>query len=64
MENRKIQMIFGNEPGNVETKVGKTHIITKTTAEIVEPKKNKPSEGFLKFKLDFQIISEEDERSS
>lgn len=64
MENRKIQIIFGNQAGNVEAKVGKTHIITKTTAEIVEPNKNKPSEGFLKFNLDFSILSEEDEKSS
>jgi len=64
MENRKISIIFGNEPGNVEAKIGNTHIITKTTAEIVEPKKNKPSEGFLKFKVDFSVLAEEDEKTS
>ena len=40
--------------------MGKTHVISKVTAEIVEPKKNKPSEGFLVFKTDLSMMAEED----
>jgi len=32
--------------------MGNTHVIAKTTSEIVEPKPEKSSEGFLKFNVD------------
>ncbi|KRX00598.1 Ribosomal protein S5 domain 2-type fold [Pseudocohnilembus persalinus] len=40
--------------------MGQTHVVSKVSAEIVEPKKNKPSEGFLVFKVDLSMMGEED----
>jgi len=35
--------------------MGKTHVISKITAEITEPRDERPTEGFIKFNIDLSI---------
>ncbi|KAL4464465.1 hypothetical protein ABPG72_021158 [Tetrahymena utriculariae] len=59
MDSRNIQVIFGNNVGEIEVLIGDTHIITKTTAEIIQPKQEKPNEGSLKFNVDLSSMQDE-----
>lgn len=59
MDSRNMKVVFGSNVGEIEVFLGDTHVITKTTAEIIPPKLEKPSEGFLKFNVDLSCISDE-----
>ncbi|EAR98566.2 3' exoribonuclease family 1 protein (macronuclear) [Tetrahymena thermophila SB210] len=59
MDSRNIKVIFGNNVGEIEVLIGDTHIITKTTAEIIQPKQEKPNEGSLKFNVDLSSMQDE-----
>lgn len=50
MDNRNISVLFGNKMGCVELNIGNTKVYTRVSSEIIEPKPDRPNEGFLKFK--------------
>ena len=59
IDNRVINVKFGKEHGELEMSLGQTIILTKISAEIISPKEERPSEGFLKFKVDLSILNED-----
>ena len=59
IDHRKISLSFGLELGELELTYGGTRVFSKVIAEIVEPNKERLSEGFLKFKIDLSTFQNE-----
>lgn len=59
IDNRNISVKFGKNPGELEFSLGKTIIMTKISCEIGAPKEERPSEGFLKFKVDLSVLNDD-----
>ena len=58
LELRSIQIIFNFESDGVEVCIGNTRVYAKIKSEIVEPRPDRPNEGFLSFKPNLQILNE------
>ena len=58
LELRALQIIFNFENDGVEVCNGDTRVYAKIKSEIVEPKSERPNEGFLTFRLNLQILGE------
>lgn len=58
MDSRSMRVIFGDTVGSVEVIRGDTHVVSKTSAEIIVPKAEKPNEGSLKFNLDLSSLQD------
>lgn len=58
MDSRSLRVIFGDTVGSVEVIRGDTHVVSKTSAEIIPPKAEKPNEGNLKFNLDLSSLQD------
>ena len=56
---RSISVEFTNVPGEVSLSLGKTMVLSKIAWEIVQPKEERPSEGFLRFRVDLGVLSED-----
>ncbi|EGR31888.1 hypothetical protein IMG5_100370 [Ichthyophthirius multifiliis] len=63
LNSRKIEVHFGLNPGEIELISGDTHIATKTHSSITDPKKEKPNEGFLFFKVDLSSTQDEQQQN-
>ena len=59
IDHRSISVKFGKDPGELEFTLGQTLILTKISADIIAPKEERPSEGFLNFKVDLSILNED-----
>ena len=55
---RNISIRFGFKDGEVELDWGETKVFSRVKAELVEPKPERPTEGFLKFKVDVTSLGE------
>lgn len=51
IDHRSIEVNFGKDPGELQLALGQTLILTRVSGEILPPKEERPSEGFLKFKV-------------
>ena len=58
LELRQLQIIFNFEEDGVEVCLGETRVWAKIKSEIVEPKPERPHEGFLTFKTNLHVLSE------
>ncbi|KAL7420787.1 3'-5'-exoribonuclease [Cryptotrichosporon argae] len=47
LEQRRFELVFGDELGSVECRLGKTAVMAQVTATIVKPREDRPYEGFL-----------------
>lgn len=56
LDHRNISIAFGNSLGSVELKLGGTKVVSKIVANLEEPKKERPNEGFVKFNVDLAIM--------
>ncbi|KAN0025484.1 hypothetical protein ACTFIU_003745 [Dictyostelium citrinum] len=54
---RAIKIEFGKSYGMVEVQLGKTRVFTAITCDIVEPKPERPNEGFYVFNTDISPMS-------
>ncbi|EGC33294.1 hypothetical protein DICPUDRAFT_154682 [Dictyostelium purpureum] len=54
---RSIKIEFGKSFGLVEVQLGKTRVYTSITCDIVEPKPERPNEGFYVFNTDISPMS-------
>jgi exosome complex component RRP45 len=57
MDHRKINISFGSSYGSVEVSLGDTKVQSKITATLEEPRKERPNEGSLKFKVDLAMMA-------
>ena len=61
-EHRKIEVKYGNTTnGLVLLSMGKTKVMAASSKRIIQPQKNKASEGFYKFNIDFKHLQHENE---
>lgn len=61
-EHRDIQVKFGNSTnGLVILNLGKTEVMACSSKRIMSPQKNKPSDGFYKFNIDFKHLQHDNE---
>ena len=51
IDHRSIEVKFGKDSGEVQMALGQTLILARVSGEILPPKEERPSEGFLKFKV-------------
>lgn len=58
LELRQLQIIFNFEEDGVEVSLGETRVWAKIKSEIVEPKPERPNEGFLQFKTNLHVLNE------
>eukprot|EP01132_Coremiostelium_polycephalum_P002139 gene2139-2637_t len=54
---RSLKIQFGKSYGSVEVQLGRTRVYTAITSEIVEPKPERPNEGFYLFNTDISPMS-------
>lgn len=59
IDHRSISVEFGKNSGEVSFSLGETLIISRISAEIAQPREERPSEGFLKFKVDLSLLNED-----
>eukprot|EP01016_Furgasonia_blochmanni_P042452 TRINITY_DN5640_c0_g1_i14.p1 TRINITY_DN5640_c0_g1~~TRINITY_DN5640_c0_g1_i14.p1 ORF type:complete len:506 (-),score=90.52 TRINITY_DN5640_c0_g1_i14:1208-2686(-) len=57
LDQRKIDVVFGLESGQVELSLGNTMVYAKVSAKITEPRKERPNEGFIRFNVDLSILN-------
>ena len=58
LEQRKLQIVFDYAQEGVEVHIGNTRVFTKVSAKIVEPRKARPQEGFLRFNVNLSLTQE------
>src|SRR5688500_14053851 len=56
LDHRNISISFGFSLGNVELSLGNTKVQARVTGSLEEPRKDRPNEGFLRFKVDLSIM--------
>ena len=56
LDHRNISVSFGFSLGSIELSIGNTKVQSKVTSSLEEPKKDRPNEGFLRFKVDLSIM--------
>lgn len=61
---RKLQVEFLPSRGKVELRLGNTTVLAKTTLDIVAPRGDRSSEGFITCKIDTSIKGEESRKLS
>ncbi|KAI9202952.1 ribosomal protein S5 domain 2-type protein [Polychytrium aggregatum] len=54
---RSIKITFGSTPGHAEAQLGKTRVLARVSCELVRPRPNNPSEGFVKFSTHFSPMA-------
>lgn len=59
IDTRVMSVKFAKNPGEIEFSLGQTLVLSKISCEIVPPKEESPSEGFLKFKVDLSVLNED-----
>jgi len=64
LDHRNLSISFGFNLGSVELSLGNTKIQSKVTATLEEPKKERPQEGFLKFKVDLSVLDYDKQANS
>ena len=64
LDHRNLSISFGFALGSVELSLGNTKIQSKVTATLEEPKKERPQEGFLKFKVDLSVMDYDKQANS
>lgn len=57
LETRKIKIEFPSELGIVSVELGKTRVISQVTCESVKPYNDRPTEGFIRFKVIFSPMA-------
>eukprot|EP00466_Bigelowiella_natans_P003201 jgi/Bigna1/131215/aug1.13_g5923 len=57
MKMRRVKIKFLRKSGAVEVSIGKTRVLAATTADIVKPWPDRPSEGFLRIHTDFSPMA-------
>jgi exosome complex component RRP45 len=64
LDHRNISISFGLTLGSVELSLGDTKIQSKIIYSLEEPRKERPNEGFLKFKVDLSILNHTNQANS
>eukprot|EP01006_Ploeotia_vitrea_P019920 TRINITY_DN52174_c0_g1_i2.p1 TRINITY_DN52174_c0_g1~~TRINITY_DN52174_c0_g1_i2.p1 ORF type:complete len:326 (+),score=55.53 TRINITY_DN52174_c0_g1_i2:39-1016(+) len=56
---RDISIMFGSNSGQVEVTMGTTRVVSVVSSEIVEPRQDKPTDGFLNFNVEFSPLADQ-----
>ena len=58
LEMRQMRIVFNKDKDGVEVALGKTIVFAKISSKIIEPAKNKPSEGKMRFIVNLRVTQD------
>ena len=54
---RELIIAIGEEPGQVEVRLGGTRVLARVTGQVVQPKANRPTDGQLFFNVELSPMA-------